>query len=336
LYFGDTYALHFIWGIPQANLDLFRSLNTDSVFVVTMNTGDVLQFTYLDTQQVGRANTAFFRQDTPGLVLVLIGETFADGSPTDLRYLVRANYPADQEIALLEANNQASIVPMGIAQNIGDVTLTVSDARLVSSANLPSDLAYALVDIQLVSGTNVVSPATWQWFLELSASERLTLDPNASAAGNCATVNTNIPPNTSTCLSLGFIVSRYIDSGRLLVGTSADNLTAFEVQFTPVPIELSANSLDVQLGRVSYTSDTLTVAARVFNPMAEPISISVSDMSLVLGFVPNPTGPAISPMFDTTIVELNSALNLNLDFSYGGEGYATLSLLGRIWAIEIR
>jgi hypothetical protein len=78
-----------VLGVPfsTGNLDLFRSLTSDSVFVVTMNTGNVLQFVFQDMQQVGRADTSFFRQDMPGLVLVLIGETFADGSPTDLRYL---------------------------------------------------------------------------------------------------------------------------------------------------------------------------------------------------------------------------------------------------------
>jgi hypothetical protein len=127
----------------------------------------VLQFVYQDMQQVGRADTSYFRQDAPGLVLVLIGETFADGSPTDLRYLVRANYPNEQELGTLNSNIRA-IIPMQTAHTIGDLSISVQAARLVTSPNLPPDLAYVVLDVQLVSGETPVPTNSLIWLLELT------------------------------------------------------------------------------------------------------------------------------------------------------------------------
>ncbi|MCI0712733.1 MAG: hypothetical protein L0154_21435 [Chloroflexi bacterium] len=327
-----------VLGVPfsPANLDLFRSLDAESVFVVTMNTGDVLQFVFAERRQVGRAETAFFQQDKPGLVLVLMGETFADGSPTDLRYLVEASYPIHQEIARLQADAQASVVPMGTSQFIEDSSLTVQDARLVASNNLPPDLAYALIDVQVLSTSNAVSPSAWQWWLELPASERLTLDPNASAVGTCASVNTDIPAATATCVSLGFITANTIENGRLLVTSNTDEETVFDVQFTPVALELSASSLDVQLERVSYTTDSLTVEARIFNATEEALTITATDISLILGFVPQPSGMTIHPAFEPATLQPTTAMDISLNFPYSGEGYGMLTMMERVWAIQIQ
>lgn len=327
-----------VLGLPfsQSNLELFRSLTPNSVFVITMNTGNVLQFVYQDMQQVGRADISYFRQDAPSLVLVLIGETFADGSPTDLRYLVRANYPNEQELGALNTNTRA-IIPMQTAHNISDLSISVQAARLVTSPNLPPDLAYAVLDVQLVSGETAVPTNSLIWLLELTAAsgERFLPDVNASTFGNCALLEELIPANTATCISIGFVVSRYATEARLFLGNSPDNLTVFEAALTALPTMISPSDLDVQLGRISYTNTTLTVRARIFNPTDQAISLSAADFSLVLGFVPNPTGMAITPVFETRTLEPSDALDIVLDFPYAGEGFGMLTLLGRVWGISV-
>jgi hypothetical protein len=327
-----------VLGVPfnLSNLELFRSLTENSVFVVTMNTGDVLQFVYQDSQQVGRADTSYFRQDAPGLVLVLIGETFADGSPTDLRYLVRANYPSEQELGALNTNSRP-IIPMQTSHPIGDLSIAVQGARLITSPNLPPDLAYAVLDIQLVSGETPVPTNSLIWLLELTAAsgQRFLPDVNASSLGSCAPLEELIAANTATCTSIGFVVSRYGTDARLFVGNSPEELTVFEAALTPLPTMISPSDLDVQLGRISYTNTTLTVRTRIFNPTDQAISLSAADFSLVLGFVPNPTGIAISPIFETRNLEPSSALDLVLDFPYMGEGFGMLMMVGRVWGVAV-
>lgn len=327
-----------VLGVPfsQSNLDLFRSLKQGSVFVVTMNTGAVLQFVYQDMQQVGRADTTYFRQDAPGLVLVLIGERYADGSPTDLRYLVQATYPHDQELGRLNTTARP-IIPMQTAHTIGELSVTVQDARLVTSPNLPTDLAYAVLDVQLLSGGVDVSTNTLTWLLELTnaSGERFSPDANAASLGNCAPIEQVIAANTATCASMGFVVSRYADEARLFVGIGAEEMMVFAAPLTRLPTVIQPSDLDVQLGRITYTAERLTVSARIFNPTSQSVNLSAANFSLVLGFVPNPTGIAISPSFETTSLEPSAALDVSLTFPYTGEGFGTLTMLGRVWGVEV-
>jgi hypothetical protein len=48
---------------------------------------------------VRRSETSIFRQVSPGLALLLIGETDGDGLPTATRTLVTATYPPEQELS---------------------------------------------------------------------------------------------------------------------------------------------------------------------------------------------------------------------------------------------
>jgi hypothetical protein len=96
-------------GIPYAeeNSDLFVNLHAGAVFTLRLNTGGELRFVFTSKQKVSRSDTHFFRQVTPGLVLVLIGETGDDGLPTGERWVINASYLSEQELSrdgLLAAN----------------------------------------------------------------------------------------------------------------------------------------------------------------------------------------------------------------------------------------
>ncbi len=327
-----------VLGVPfsASNLDLFRGLNANSIFVVTMNTGDVWQFVYQDTQRVGRSDTTLFRQDAPGLALVLIGETFADGSPTDLRTVIRATYPTDQEMGGLSQHAPA-VIPMQTAHQLEGMTLTVQAGRLVADDTLPPELAYAVIDLQIVSGETDVSTVGLTWLLELVAApgERYARE-GTDEGGNCAPLPEMLPTNTAVCASIRFLVSRRADETRLWVGMTPDDLTAFQVMLDPLPDIVSSSQMDVQLGRITYTDRTLTVTARLFNPTTAALPLTAQDFGLVLGFVPNPTGATLVPQFPSQSLTPNTALDITLEYPYAGEGYAVLTLLGRTWAVQVK
>src|SRR5690606_30277614 len=65
---------------------------------LTMNTGAILTYTFEDKRDVRRSETGIFRQVSPGLALLLIGETDEEGLPTATRTLITANYPPEQEL----------------------------------------------------------------------------------------------------------------------------------------------------------------------------------------------------------------------------------------------
>jgi hypothetical protein len=87
-------------GIPwsEENEDLFTRLNEEAVFHLVLNTGAVIEYRFERKTEVRRSDTAAFRQISPGLVLVLIGELDNTGAPTATRLLVLGRYEAEQEL----------------------------------------------------------------------------------------------------------------------------------------------------------------------------------------------------------------------------------------------
>ncbi len=87
-------------GIPwsEENEDLFTRLNEGAVFHLVLNTGAIIEYHFERKTEARRSDTAAFRQISPGLVLVLIGELDDEGAPTATRLLVVGRYEAEQEL----------------------------------------------------------------------------------------------------------------------------------------------------------------------------------------------------------------------------------------------
>ncbi|MBK8035393.1 MAG: hypothetical protein IPK17_39005, partial [Chloroflexi bacterium] len=87
-------------GIPwsEDNAAWFAQISAGAEFRLQMNTGAILTFAFEDKRDVRRSDTGIFRQVNPGLVLLLLGETDAEGLPTGTRTLVTAIYPVEQEL----------------------------------------------------------------------------------------------------------------------------------------------------------------------------------------------------------------------------------------------
>lgn len=88
-------------GIPwsRQNQQLFDELTEGARFHLRMNTGAILEFEFDSKLEVKRSDTAAFRQISPGLVLVLVGERDSDNQPTETRTLIVARYLPEQEVA---------------------------------------------------------------------------------------------------------------------------------------------------------------------------------------------------------------------------------------------
>jgi hypothetical protein len=55
----------------------------------------------------------------------------------------------------------------------------------------------------------------------------------------------------------------------------------------------------------------------------------------VLGFIPEPTGAIARPNVAPTTIEPGASIDFTVEFPYAGEGYAMLTMLGRVWGVEI-
>jgi hypothetical protein len=138
-------------GIPwsEENAAWFAGIGEGAEFRLQMNTGAILTFAFEDKGEVRRSDTGIFRQVNPGLVLLLLGETDADGLPTATRTLVTAAYPVEQELGrageLIGFANTAGIG--ALAQPVVAVTPTPLPTAT------PTPIPFIGLDVQIVSVT---------------------------------------------------------------------------------------------------------------------------------------------------------------------------------------
>jgi hypothetical protein len=330
-----------VLGLPFSpeNRALMDTLAPGARFALQMNTGAVLSFIYSDTRQVARQDTAIFTQVESGLVLVLIGETDPEGALTETRWVVTAAYPVEQEVERLRAGELAAVIAPGESGTIvglDDVQITVVNTVVETPETLPADLAYALVDLEIITGATGLQTSGVNWTLEDTAGSRFNPDALASAQGAFGALPGNIPPNTVLTVTLGFLAQRDLSDARLLVGVGSD-VTVFAVSFTLPPEPSTVDGLDVQVRRVSHDATTVYIEARVFNPQAGPVALEALENGLVLGYAPLPLGPQSPPIAGELpdSVGANAAFDLALTFAYGGEPYGRLFLLGREYALHI-
>jgi hypothetical protein len=98
--FVSGMAVRPVIGIPWSDetAAYFAAIGDGTSFQIAMNTGAILTYTFEDKRDVRRSETGIFRQVSPGLALLLIGETDEEGFPTATRTLVTAAYPPEQEL----------------------------------------------------------------------------------------------------------------------------------------------------------------------------------------------------------------------------------------------
>ncbi|HUN08262.1 MAG TPA: hypothetical protein PLQ56_16770 [Aggregatilineales bacterium] len=135
-----------VLGIPwsEENAALFEALGAGAQFTLTMNTGAVLHYEFGDLRQVRRSETSSFRQISPGLALVLIGETDSDGLPTATRTLVMATYSPDQELERTSPQTPLQIASLGEG---------LSELLLSTPMPTTTPIPFAGLDVQLIAVT---------------------------------------------------------------------------------------------------------------------------------------------------------------------------------------
>ncbi|MDX2159902.1 MAG: hypothetical protein SF162_01120 [bacterium] len=130
-------------GIPwsEDNADWFAQIEAGAEFRLQMNTGAILTFAFEEKREVRRSDTVIFRQVNPGLVLLLLGETDADGMPTGTRTLVTAAYPVEQELGRMGE----------LIGSLAQPVIAVTPTPLPTA--MPTAIPFIELDVQIVSVT---------------------------------------------------------------------------------------------------------------------------------------------------------------------------------------
>ncbi len=327
-------------GIPwsEENAAFFDRIGAGTDFLLTLNTGAALHFTFDDRREVRRGETGIFRQVGPGLVLLLIGETGDDGLPTATRTLVTATYPPDQELArdgqVIGTNTPLREGRVGDTLAVGDAAVTLRDARLVNdSPDLPTDMQVLLLDVDVTAGTEPIETTTWRVeFVDAAGA----IYPLSSGWTGDAALPADVPPLSSLPASLAYLVPGSLTNGHWLVTDSAGNGVSFALTFAAPPVAQPYDGVDVRLVSVTHVEGQITTRLRIYNGRGETLHFTPDDIWLALGYAADPPGPR-NPAEGLTPFDLlpEQAVDLTLTWYWGGEPYASLGVGAWRFAVQV-
>jgi hypothetical protein len=330
-------------GVPwsEENAAFFDNIGTGATFLLTMNTGAVLRFEFDERLEVRRSETSIFRQVSPGLVLLLIGETDADGLPTATRTLVTATYPPEQELSRdgqvigMEVTLQEGSV--GEQLPLGDAAITLQDTRLLADQpDLPADSQYLLLNYEVMTGAETLDTTIWRVEFLDAGGQIYTPSSTALTYTDYDALSLEIPALSSLSASVGYIVPDTLQNGRWFITDTAGNGVSFTLSFAAAPLDLRYDGVDVRLVSVTYLEGQITTHLRIYNGRVETLPFTQDDIWLVLGYAPEPPGPR-NPAEGLTPFDLlpEQAVDLTLVWYWSGEPYASMGVGDYRFAIQL-
>ena len=318
-------------GVPwsEENAMLFDEVSEGTIFTVTMNTGAILRYVYTTRLEVLRSDTSIFRQVSPGLVLVLIGEVDADGLPTARRLVIQGAYPPEQELTREDLLLTASEGVVGDTLPLGDAAITLEDIRQEGEG--------VIFDLRLESGMNDLSTAGWGVRL---------IDPGGQAhlpvGGDWETLPRQVGAFSSVSVAVRFAsLPDDLPAGTLLVRDGLGQAVQYRFSFTPAvqdaPPEVSPYAdVSVQLIAVTSRAGRITTRFRIYNGRYEPLTFMPDDIWLALGYLADPPGPRIPALgLNPFTILPQQAADVTLVWYWSGEPYAALQVGDWRWAVQM-
>ena len=330
-------------GIPysEENAASFASMGEGAVFNLTMNTGAILRYEFAAKTDVRRSDTSIFRQVGPGLVLLLIGETDADGLPSATRTLVTATYPPDQELSRGGelVGLSFSVQEGGISETLqlGDVaTLTLRDVQTITdNPDLPGGQQVLVFNLDVSAGVDDVDTSLWR--VEVYDAGGQVYLPNTLVldAADYGAIPINIPSLSLIPASVGYIVPADFPGGRLVISDGGGQAVSFRFTLSSPEIDVQYDGIDVRLVSVTTIEGQITTRLRIYNGQATPVTFTPDDIWLALGYAADPPGPR-NPAEGMQPFELlpEQAVNLTLVWYWTDEPYGALQVGSYRFAIQ--
>ncbi|MFQ3647601.1 MAG: hypothetical protein SNJ80_11780 [Anaerolinea sp.] len=331
-------------GIPYSedNAAWFASMQEGTVFNLTMNTGAILRYEFAAKTEVRRSDTSIFRQVGPGLVLLLIGETDADGLPTATRTLVTAAYPPEQELSRgggligLSFNVQEGVI--GETLQLGDAaTLTLRDVRTAAdNPDLPTGQQALVFNLDVGAGVDDLDTSLWRVEVYDAGGQVYLPHTLALDAADDSAIPVSIPSLSLIPASVGYIVPTDFPGGRLVISDGGGGAVSFRFTLTAPEVEVQYDGIDVRLVSVTTIAGQITTRLRIYNGQTKPATFTPDDIWLALGYAPDPPGPR-NPAEGMPPFELlpEQAVNLTIVWYWADEPYGALQVGRYRWAIQL-
>jgi hypothetical protein len=328
-------------GIPysEENAAWFASMQAGAVFNLTMNTGAILRYEFAAKTEIRRSDTSIFRQVSPGLVLLLIGETDADGLPTATRTLITATYPPEQELSrggeLAGLSFRVQEGGIGESLQLGDETLlTLREVRTITdNPDLPAGQQTLVFDLNVGAGTDDLNTSLWRMEV-YDAGGQVYLPVELVDDG---ALPLNMPALSLIPASVGYVVPAGFSGGRLVISDESGQAVSFRFMLEQPPVTIQYESIDVRLVSVTTIDGQLTTHLRIYNGQTTPVTFTPDDIWLALGYAPDPPGPR-NPAEGMQPFELlpEQAVDLTLVWYWGGEPFGALQVGRYRFAIQLQ
>jgi hypothetical protein len=321
---------------------LFEAIREDAVFNLTMNTGAILRYEFAAKTGVRRSDASIFRQVSPGLVLLLIGETDADGLPTATRTLVTATYNSEQELScggeLVGLNPGVEEGQVGDALPLGeDASISLRDVRTVrDNPDLLSAQQYLLFDLDINAGLNDLDTSLWRVDVFDGGGQTYPPNPGAIDYARYGAPPRQIPALSLIPVSVGYLTSIDFLGGRLAITDDDGQAVSFRFTLSTPDPTAQYEGIDVRLVSVTTIEGQLTTKLRIYNGKPTPVSFRPDDIWLSLGYAPDPPGPR-NPAEAVQPFELlpEQAVDLTLVWYWTDEPYAALQVGSYRFAVQL-
>lgn len=139
-------VINYVMGIEAtgSNKKLLASLGAGDELLLRMSTGQIYRFAYADAVRVAPQASEIFRQNRPGLTLVLLSDT-----EQETRVVVRANYIPESELGLTEPYQEIK-ASLGKTVMLDDsVRVTCLGSRVLTNTGAPPGYIYQAVTYQV-------------------------------------------------------------------------------------------------------------------------------------------------------------------------------------------
>lgn len=330
-----------VLGLPysETNAVLLAELQSGSLFVLRMNTGLELHFRLSERQLMGREDTSWLRQSSPGLLLTILGESDpVTGMPTAQRLLLLGRYETEGE---LRQENQEGLPHQATETFIWDeMDWSLAERQLLANESSRDDsLVYAHVQLSLRNRTGQIKDLSGYSYTLLLGESRYSPDSNAQSSLGIGPNIVQLAAGETGVFELAFLLPRSEASARLLIRNAVGLEASIFLDFTPLPLPARLEYLDVQVRAMSLDAEAgrVYVDLRAFNPQETAVELQTTDITMIFGFSQPPTGPSLRPLdFSPQTIPAQSAVDLRLSFAWNGlDPFARFSMAAVLYDIVL-
>jgi hypothetical protein len=324
-------VVNYVLGVAVSddNTRLFSELQAGDAFTLTLENDTQLIY-HFDKYTESSDTAQIFRQQEPGLTLVLLGQ---EG---DKKPVVTATWAA----TLPGASSGPPGYPMGTPVATADALITVLSSQYLNdpSLGLPEGSGYFRIDYTLTY-TGAADLLDTQLFdFTLVDNNRIEYQPSGSVTGRFPQATGQIAPGETLTATVGYLVDALPGrtvAWRVRLRPTDPSDIVFAVPFTAlasgdqarIQAVVSVTAVDISPDRTSlYVSGLLT------NPSGETLNVQVSDLLLSSGVAQSPLTGSEPPL--PWQVPSGGQLPFRITFLKPPTQTVVFSLLGRSFALN--